>query len=115
MAFKFALFQSLEDFLSFVGFVNVAEVAPHFQSVPAYLLPMPSVAMLVVSIRGFLLWAINVSCLIYVIRGVRKMLKNELMKKNKPIRPDFGYEREFNRPNVSTPNSIEVRVQKVDI
>lgn len=44
------------------------------------------------------------------------MLRNELMKKNKPIRPDFGYEREFNnnqshnnnRAETVTPNSIEV-------
>lgn len=41
------------------------------------------------------------------------MLHNELMKKSKALRPDFGYEREleFNnrRPDVNSPNSIEVR------
>lgn len=80
----------------------------YFATVPAYLFPMPSVTMMLVTFRGFLLWAVNISCLIYVIRGVRKILRNELMKKNQPIRPDFGYEREFNRPEVNSPNSIEV-------
>lgn len=69
--------------------------------------------MMLVSIRLVLLWAINLSCLFCVIRGVRKMLHNELMKKSKALRPDFGYEREleFNnrRPDVNSPNSIEVR------
>lgn len=105
---NFLLLQSVEGFLEFIGFTNVQELVPYFETIPKYLLPMPSVTMLLVSIRIVLLWAVNLSCLIYVIRGVRKMLRNELMKQNKPIRPDFGYERDFNRPEVTSPSSVEV-------
>lgn len=110
------LFQSIGDFLIFIGFTDPSPILESAQAIPSYLTTLPSVTMMIVSLRGFLLFAINISCLIYVIRGVRKMLKNELMKKNKPVRPDFGYEREFtnnnnnNRAETVTPNSIEVRL-----
>lgn len=91
-------FQSTINFLNFLEVQNVDQIQEHVATVPEYLLPLPAVTMMIVSIRGVLLWAVNLSCLFYVIRAVRKMLRNELSKKKKKaVRPDFGYEREFNR------------------
>lgn len=106
-----SLLQNTEDFLNFLEISNARELSEILGAIPQYLLPLPSVTMMLVSMRLVLLWAINLSCLICVIRGVRKMLRNELMRKSKAIRPDFGYDREINhRREINSPNSIEVTI-----
>lgn len=103
--------QTTGAFLSFLEIQNVDQIQAAVASVPEYLLPLPSVAMMIVSIRGVLLWAVNLACLFYVITGVKKMLRNELGKQKKAVRPDFGYERDFNRaeaPQQQSPHRVEV-------
>lgn len=98
--------QTIAGFLDFIGVINRDEFLPHAQSFPPYLLPIPAVVMMLVANRGVIFWAINISCLIYVIISVRKLVKNELGKKpkNRAVPPDFGYEREITSPEQRNAN-----------
>lgn len=93
------LFQDIPSFLDFIEIHNAAELLPHVQSIPSYAPSMPSLIMLLVSSRCLVVWVLNATCLIMVIIGVRKLVRDEVTTQKRVVRPDFGYEREYNNNN----------------